>query len=72
MADLKHNTVVVLGRPVIHTYPASTLSSKYGLMIEVVRKLKLGGQAGISPAVAMAMESDGLISVVKNKKKQEK
>ena len=68
----KKNTVTVVGQSVIHTYPASTLSAKYGLPVNVVRKLKFGGEVEIGPATAMAMKADGVVGIIEKKKSKEK
>lgn len=64
-------TVKVKGLSPIQTYPANTLSLKYGLDVEVIRKMKLGGQVEISPVIAMAMKADRLVSIVETKKAKE-
>ena len=65
-------TVMVKGLSLIQTYPASTLSRKYGIAVDLVRKMKLGGQVEIAPTVAMAMEADKLIGRITKKKTKEK
>jgi len=70
MAELKQDTVAVKGLPKLHTYPASTLSVKYGLPVDVIRSLKFGGQVQVKPSIAMALKTDGLVASIQKKRKE--